>query len=46
MKKYNAPDFIFLECTASEDLLTVSVATASGYGNTTLWSDFIIGEPE
>ncbi len=46
MKKYNAPAFTFLECTASDDLLTVSVATASGYGNIAKWSDFIIGETE
>lgn len=41
MKTYNAPVFTFLECTASEDLLTVSLATGRGYGNITLWSDFI-----
>lgn len=45
MKKYNAPAFTFLECTASDDLLTVSVATAGEYGNITMWSDFI-GEIE
>ena len=45
MKKYNAPDVTFMECIASDDLLTVSVATAGEYGNITMWSDFI-GETE